>query len=151
MSRHKEKPPESILDALKSRTIETSGGCWEWLGSKTPGGYGRITRRYQRQEYKYAHRLMFALTRHPPNLWVLHACDNPSCINPEHLFEGTPQDNAQDRETKGRGRQSNKGSIYPVDDIKGLHQLGWGPKKISEFYAMPKPSVDAILYQGMGS
>jgi hypothetical protein len=79
------------------------GGCWEWTGSKV-AGYGQVwiggkTRRAHRVAY-YLH------TGESPEV-VCHSCDNPSCVNPHHLFGGTQADNVQDREQKGRGVRPN--------------------------------------------
>jgi len=75
--------------------------CWNWLGSRDGHGYGRIGVQSKRWS---AHRL--AWTMHngpvPPGLHVLHKCDNPSCVNPNHLWLGSHADNMIDRERKGR-------------------------------------------------
>jgi HNH endonuclease len=76
-------------------------GCWEWKAYKNQDGYGRI-RRNRRLEN--AHRVSYELYIGPPgDLHVLHKCDNPSCVNPDHLFLGTDQDNMTDKRYKGRG------------------------------------------------
>jgi hypothetical protein len=81
--------------------------CWTWLAYRRPDGYGSlrmgtlgVDRRNER-----AHRLSWTLANGPipAGLLVLHRCDNPSCVNPAHLFLGTDQDNADDRQSKGRG------------------------------------------------
>lgn len=74
-------------------------GCWEWIGHKV-GAYGRLT---FRGESQLAHRVAYLLSKGTPGTGhVLHTCDNPPCINPEHLFLGDPQVNARDRNAKGR-------------------------------------------------
>ena len=76
--------------------------CWVWIGSKTPLGYGHISKD---NKTIYSHRLSWILHfgEIPDGLFVLHQCDNPSCINPAHLFLGTQLDNVHDRDQKGRG------------------------------------------------
>lgn len=75
--------------------------CWNWLKSKNEKGYGKT-----RSEGKlhYTHRLSWELVngKIPVGLFVLHKCDNPSCINPNHLFLGTSKDNFEDMMKKGR-------------------------------------------------
>ena len=76
-------------------------GCHEWMGHRDDCGYGRINRdgrlvRLHRETWKDIHGDI------PRGLCVCHHCDNPSCINPEHLFLGTHQDNMTDKAAKGR-------------------------------------------------
>jgi len=83
--------------------VRGSGDCWVWTGHRTPNGYGQVTG-YSFTE-TYAHRLSWTMANGPipGGMWVLHHCDNPPCINPDHLYIGTAADNAQDRERRGRG------------------------------------------------
>ena len=77
-------------------------GCKIWAGSKTVERYGRLSK--YRKIY-LAHRLAYERFRGPvpEDMEVCHSCDNPSCVNPDHLFVGTTKDNALDRQAKGRG------------------------------------------------
>lgn len=81
-------------------TIDNKG-CWIWDGAKDAAGYG--FKKYQGKQWK-AHRWMY--TQHkgaiPEGKVLLHTCDNPSCVNPEHLRIGTHQDNSDDMFAKGR-------------------------------------------------
>jgi hypothetical protein len=76
--------------------------CYEWAPGKKEKTYGVF--RDRKQVSTLAHRLSWVLHFGPiPNkLWVLHRCDNPPCVRPEHLFLGTVQDNNADRDHKGR-------------------------------------------------
>lgn len=78
------------------------GPCWLWTGSKNNHGYGQIRIEYQ---CLMAHRVAWVLTNLKPipsKLHLLHACDNPACVNPEHTCPGTRFDNMQDAASKGR-------------------------------------------------
>ena len=85
------------------RRVAKGDGCWLWTGGKNNLGYGRF---YVRQVLWRAHRVAWILERGeiPVGLWVLHHCDNPSCVRPDHLFLGTPKDNTADMYAKGRAK-----------------------------------------------
>ncbi len=91
---------------MQHTELNEISGCWEWNGSKRKG-YGRImvgSRTDGSRKVVMAHRLSYELTfgEIPDGMEVCHKCDNPCCVNPNHLFVGTRQDNIDDREHKGR-------------------------------------------------
>lgn len=80
-------------------------GCWEWVCTLNRDGYGMFAMRVLRKgKAVLAHRASYSLykTFIPEGLLVLHRCDNPCCVNPDHLFLGTSQDNFNDMVAKGR-------------------------------------------------
>jgi HNH endonuclease len=81
--------------------LDEKTGCLEWTAGTTPKGYGTI---YADGKMDLAHRVSFRLNGGllDKGPYVLHKCDNPSCINPEHLFSGTQLHNVQDAIQKGR-------------------------------------------------
>ncbi len=85
---------------------QNKNGCLEWQGSRTKGGYGTFYLSGGRAHpfRTTAHRVAWMLEYGsiPQNLWVLHHCDNPPCVQIRHLFLGTPTDNTSDARTKGR-------------------------------------------------
>lgn len=79
--------------------------CWAWLGDRSPDGYGKF--RYK-SKYALTHRLAYEFTNGPipQGMLICHKCDNPSCVNPNHLFVGTYQDNVDDMIAKGRQKKA---------------------------------------------
>ncbi len=82
------------------------GGCWLWTASRMDAyGHGQFTRSVAgKQRHLYAHRVVWELTVGPipAGQVVCHRCDVPECVNPQHLFLGTQQDNLNDARQKGR-------------------------------------------------
>ena len=81
--------------------------CWEWQGQVLANGYGRISLGAKSLGAEGAHRVswkLFNKTDIPDGMFVMHKCDNPSCVNPHHLSIGTPKENTQDMIAKGRKR-----------------------------------------------
>lgn len=97
----------AIMAAFEARYMpEPMSGCWLWTGNifSQRGGYGCFTMRSARLMGERAHRLAWKLLRGPITSedHVLHRCDNPVCVNPDHLFLGDQQANMDDRQMKGR-------------------------------------------------
>ena len=119
--------------------------CWLWQLSKDKDGYGYIKKNNKTHK---AHRISYELHHGdiPDGMWVLHKCDNPSCVNPDHLWLGTAQDNNDDMVNKGRGKYPGPirgvaGEINPnakltqkdVDWIRANYRRGLGPVFAEKF------------------
>jgi hypothetical protein len=85
------------------KSVDKSGPCWIWTGHRNNRGYGTLGK-------NYAHRYSYekCCGPIPRGLCVLHRCDNPPCVRPDHLFLGTRKDNALDMSAKRRGSGQRK-------------------------------------------
>jgi len=78
------------------------GECWPWSGATNPQGYGQL---WDGTRKRPAHRIAWEILHgqpFPEGMDACHTCDNPGCVNPQHIFPGTPRDNAMDSMAKGR-------------------------------------------------
>jgi hypothetical protein len=84
--------------------VDKTGVCWVWTAVCSKRGYGQIRVSKPKRTHLLTHRVSYELHFGPipDGLWVLHNCDNPSCVRPDHLFLGTAKDNTQDMLRKGR-------------------------------------------------
>jgi transposase-like protein len=108
-------------------------GCWIWTRAKDKKGYGRFGLMYK---LILAHRFSFLVYKFDPKkLMVCHTCDNPSCVNPEHLFLGKSVDNVKDMINKKRYNAGSKGHDY---------YYVYKPKKIDQIIKYLENSTDTI-------
>ena len=101
--------------------VETGAGCWTWSGARKqrPWDYGVLGGTKKGEVGQLAHRVSWRLHHGPipDGMKVLHHCDNPPCVNPEHLFLGSLKDNTQDMLEKGR-------HSLPIDHSQGEKNPG---------------------------
>ncbi len=99
--------PRPLAERFWSKVLKTDT-CWLWQGGTIGNGYGTITSGGHYGRTLLAHHVSWEWAYGPiPNgLWVLHKCDVPPCVNPEHLWLGTHSDNMQDRARKGRANHA---------------------------------------------
>jgi len=122
--------------------------CWEWQGHTIKDGYGAF--HFQGKRI-IASRFAWILTygEIPQGMCVLHRCDNPACVNPRHLFLGTPKDNMQDAVLKWRKSGPHNGRTkltWPqVDTIRLLFQMGWSGYCLAKFFGVNYKTIWQIL------
>lgn len=100
--RKKNMSNDELIEWIKSKLIRGKNGCMEWSGARHPKGYGNIT--IQNKTIKL-HRFVLEQKLHrrlDENMCACHTCNNPPCCNPDHLYEGTNQDNVNDKVRAGR-------------------------------------------------
>lgn len=100
--------------------------CWIFTAGKDKNGYGQVQAAKTARELGVtrAHQMSYKIFKGdvPEGMFVCHTCDNPSCVNPNHLFVGTAQDNNDDMWAKGRWRSGAK-SKYDHDYIVNQHGI----------------------------
>jgi HNH endonuclease len=138
--------------------VSVSDGCWEWTAGRGKFGYGSL---WWQGDYGKAHRVAWELFRGPVpvGLFVLHRCDNPPCVNPEHLFLGTQKDNMLDCYNKGRhyhlgsrdiqqGEQNNNSKLTgeKVREIRMLYGSGgWTLRGLGKAYGVSYGTIDDAI------
>ena len=119
--------------------------CWIWNGAFHGKEYGHFKYKYRVEK---AHRMSFRLfKREPGALHVLHKCDNPKCVNPEHLFLGTNDDNLQDRQRKqrqARGESHSRAKINAMQAIE-IRNSTLPRKELAKKYGLTINGVNAII------
>lgn len=128
----------------------TPDGCWRWRGKLDPHtGYGSINTGGRISEN--AHRLSYRLFVGPiaPGLHVCHRCDNRACVNPDHLFLGTHQDNMADMVAKGRSNANERNPMAKVTDdqvreIRAARARGVPGIELARQYGIARNHVYAL-------
>lgn len=148
-------PSNALIKKIWDNTLVTND-CWIWQGSKNPAGYGNM---WTGERYDRPHRIVWCYAN---NSWiangqqVCHHCDNPSCVNPDHLFIGTSKDNHQDMIAKGRqNRPDHVGINHPrtfftEDDIHNIRlalSKGTRPVELARKYGLSISTVQSIKTQ----
>lgn len=158
----KHKPMPSILSKRHIKRfwekviVGDENSCWIWVGSLyRSGGYGRISFNSKTEKGIYrASRVSYFLRNgiDPAEKLVCHKCDNPICVNPNHLFLGTPTDNILDRESKGRGSKNentnrNKLTKSNIPDIIMMYvDKKMSKDNIAAFFRVSKHTINHVLW-----
>jgi hypothetical protein len=131
---------------LLARTTEQSNGCLYWNGAKSDRGYGQVS---IGNKVFLAHRVMMRLLEPMPfnKTIVMHKCDNPPCINPNHLRWGDLSENALDALSKNRMVIPRKAKLTAteVKEIRDLFSFGFSRYQIAVWYEISKYTVIQII------
>ena len=140
---------KTLLERFEDKYIPVSEtGCWIWIGCYTCAtGYGRIK---IDGKHTLSHRASYEMYIGPipKNLHCLHSCDTPECVNPDHLFLGTHQDNMADRDAKGRGNAPNgekcgASKLTESQALEIFHAKGTN-QEIADHYGITSANVGYI-------
>ena len=134
------------------KTIRAKNNCFVWIGSKDQSGYGHF---YDGSKIVKAHRFAYELFKEkiPNGKFVCHKCDNPPCVNPNHLFIGSHTDNMRDMIKKKRWSNGNRvGELNPcaklterkVLKIRSLRHSALTYKSLSKMFNVSKTLVAKI-------
>jgi len=140
----------SLEERLRKHIVfSTKTSCWEWTRHITKWGYGVVKVEGKAQ---LAHRISYLVFKGDPiGMCVLHTCDNPKCINPDHLFLGTNSDNVKDKVSKNR--QSKIGE-YPGErhhsakltnkDVLFIREKTLSQTKLARMFETTQPNISLI-------
>ena len=138
------------------RFVEKTDSCWSWTGgSRGQKGYGMISAGAKGGGKKLAHRLSYEIHKGaiPAGMVVMHACDNPSCVNPDHLKTGTQSENILDSFRKGRKSckpphkqgEGHGASKLDNESVRLIRISTQSIKELAVFYQVSKSSIEKVL------
>lgn len=135
----------SLQDRFFSRFVKLDSGCWQWRAHTDKDGYGVLPG--DRQNTR-AHRLSYEIHAGPiPNgLIVCHHCDNPGCVNPDHLFVGTQKDNAQDALKKKRHYvgEKNGRSKLTEENVKEILNSNMNGQQLADKFDVTRSTINNV-------
>lgn len=126
-----------------------ANACWTWTGRVNDKGYGMFD---VKRKPQFVHRISFTLAKGEPENLVLHHCDNPPCLRPDHLYDGTQKQNMADREL--RHRRDVRGERHPnsrlsdldCDTIVALYATGrYTQKELARQYKVHMGTISAVV------
>lgn len=152
-------PYRPAIERFTEKFAPDPNGCWIWTAAKFDNGYGafkRSTRDGPGKRQVRAHRWSYEhyVGPIPEGMCVMHTCDVPACVNPDHLRVGTNYDNVQDRHRKGRtAAASRNGGVLTApklnqekaNEIRARFAAGETRKELAEEYGVVESMIYRIL------
>lgn len=150
VGKHRRAPREVIVARFWAN-LTKSDGCWTWTGPLSPYGYA-LLRTGGRGAYVLGHRLSYELHHGPipAGTFVCHRCDVRACVNPDHLFLGTGEDNRRDMVEKGRnarGERAGGAKLTEATAADAIAALGSGehPRSVAARLGVSRAAIYSIL------
>lgn len=125
--------------------VDKSGDCWLWTGAKgNQMGYGMFNLNGTKRAHRVSWEICFGSI--PKGLCVLHKCDVPLCVNPDHLFLGSNADNSRDKVDKGRSAKGEKINTAKLtkEDVIWIRELGASHRRIAKCFGVDKSQISRI-------
>lgn len=154
------KRRKSISDRFMDKVSKSPDGCWLWTASVGTSGYGRFC---LNGKIEKSHRVSYTLfignipyvdDADGRGTCIMHKCDNPLCVNPDHLFAGSHKDNMRDKSAKGRvvnnsllGEKHQNSKLTEIDvvDIRFLAGNGIKPPQLSKEFLVSRSTIHSLL------
>lgn len=147
---------QTILERFEDKFIEHQNGCWVWVACTNSDGYGQLRVKGKSEK---AHRISWEIyndRKIPSTFIICHTCDNPSCVNPNHLVCRDNQWNADDKYAKGRGHHP-KGEDLPkakltwaeVEMIRALYVVKnkTTRQELADSFNVSEGTIQDIVYR----
>lgn len=137
-----------IIKRFEKKFIpEPNCGCWLWTGAVSSSGYGSFS--ITSKNIIPAHRASFLIYKNKmPESFVCHSCDNKICVNPEHLWIGTPKENSIDASNKGilqkRPKRYGFGSKLKKEEVVKIFEDNRKCDEIAKEYNLSSSAIGAI-------
>lgn len=141
----------AVREALDSRVVKK--GCWVWQAARNSAGYGVM---WYRGKLRLAHHVAWIVHRGelPAGSVLCHTCDNPACVNPDHLFIGDHKENSADMVRKGRSARGERAGTAKLteDDVSTIRRLyrwrgvgGLTQQQLADMFGVSRSRINYIV------
>lgn len=147
----------TVEDRFFRSLAKTEDGCWNWIGRFVGKGYGSIGLGGKGAKQKLVHRLSYEIHKGPipDGMVVMHTCDNPRCVNPDHLEAGTQSQNIKDAFARGRKINLPSGikgddhgaSKLTSKDVLEIRESTLSMNALAKLYGVSRSAIERVRYR----